>query len=120
MGGESPIFSKVYLFLLWLLNHTEHFPKSERFRMAKRLEDSAYRLHELLIIAARTDRTVEQLTQADIELDKLRHYLRLSMDRNLTSLRQYEHASRMLVEIGKLLGGWIKKEKASTGQKPEV
>jgi hypothetical protein len=28
----SPIFAKTYDFLLWLLNTTEKFPKSERFR----------------------------------------------------------------------------------------
>jgi len=51
---QSPIFSKTTDFLLWLLQHTEKFPKSERFRMAKRLEDTAFGFYELLIEATRS------------------------------------------------------------------
>jgi hypothetical protein len=53
------------------------------------------------------------LLQADVEVDKLRHYVRLAADPQLKLLtpRQYEHASRMMVEVGKLVGGWINKVK---------
>lgn len=108
-GAASPIFSKTYDFILWLLNHTEKFPKSERFRMAKRLEDTAFEFYELLIAAARrTQRKRQLLLQADLVLDKLRLYVRLSHARRLTSLAQYEYAAAALVEIGRLLGGWLK------------
>ena len=105
---SSPIFSKTYDFLLWLLQHTEKYPKSERFRMARRLEDCAFLLHETLIEAAQTGDCPQKLNTADISLIKLKHYLRLSHDRKLMSLNQYEHAAKMLVEIGKLLGGWLR------------
>lgn len=109
-GGASPIFSKTYDFILWLLNHTEKFPKSERFRMAKRLEDTAFEFYDLLITAARsTARKRQVLFQADLSLDKLRLYVRLTHARKLTSQAQYEYAAAALVEIGKLLGGWLKK-----------
>jgi hypothetical protein len=48
------------------------------------------------------------LLEADAELDKLRLYVRMSHARNLITMDQYEHAARLLVEIGKLLGGWLK------------
>lgn len=108
-SGQSPIFSKTYDFLLWMLNHTEKFPKSERFRMAKRLEDSAYGFYDLLVQASRGKDKRSALANADLELNKLRLYMRLSRDRGLTQPRQYEHAARLLTEIGKLLGGWLKK-----------
>jgi len=112
----SPIFSKTYDFILWLLNHTEKFPKSERFRMAKRLEDTAFEFYELLITAARsTQRKRQILLQADLVLDKLRLYVRLSQARKLTSQAQYEYAAAALVEIGKLLGGWLKKTGGTIG-----
>jgi hypothetical protein len=41
-------------------------------------------------------------------LDKLRLYLRLAHQRQLTSHQQYLFAAESLTEIGKLLGGWIK------------
>ena len=104
---QSPIFSKTYDFILWLLNHTEKFPKSERFRMGKRIEDTAFRFYETLIAATRS-RTRERLLSADLELDKLRLFLRLSHARHLTNRDQYHFAAACLVEIGKLLGGWLK------------
>ena len=106
---QSPIFTRTSDFILWLLNHTEKFPKSERFRMAKRLEDSVFSFYDLLIEATRsTKRKRELLIRADVELEKLRLYVRMSQQRKLTSLSQYHFASGALVEIGKLLGGWLK------------
>lgn len=106
---QSPIFTRTTDFIIWLLNHTEKFPKSERFRMAKRLEDSIFSFYELLIEATRsTKRKRQLLVQADVELEKLRLYIRMSQQRKLTSISQYHFAAGTLVEIGKLLGGWLK------------
>lgn len=118
-SASSPIFNRTYDFILWLLNHTEQFPKSERFRMAKRLEDTAFEFYELLITAARsTARKRQLLLQADLVLDKWRLYMRLSHARKLTNTAQYQYAAAALVEIGKLLGGWLKKTpEAQSGRK---
>lgn len=106
---QSPLFARTSDFILWLLNHTEKFPKNERFRMAKRLEDSVFAFYELLIEATRTTKRKRRLLiKADIELEKLRLYVRMSQQRKLTSFSQYRFASGALVEIGKLLGGWLK------------
>lgn len=112
--NQSPIFSKTYDFILWLLNHTEKFPKSERFRMGKRIEDAAFSFYETLILATRSGRTRSLLLSADLELDKLRLFMRLSHARKLTSAEQYAFAAERLVEIGRLLGGWLKTT-AATG-----
>ena len=103
---QSPIFSKTYDFTLWLLNHTEKYPKSERFRMARRLEDAVFDLHERFLRAARSKNPAVHLDEADLLLDKLRYYVRLSHQRKLMAMNQYEFAAKSLVEIGKLLGGW--------------
>lgn len=106
---ESPIFTRTSDFMLWLLNHTEKFPKNERFRMAKRLEDSAFKFYELLIETTRTTKRKRQfLIKADIELEKLRLFVRMSQQKKLTSHSQYRFISGALIEIGKLLGGWLK------------
>ena len=105
---QSPIFSKTSDFILWLLQHTEKFPKSERFRLAKRIEDSAFDFYESLIRAVKSQHKRRVLLEADLELDKLRLYVRLAHARQLTSHQQYGHAAAALTEIGKLLGGWIK------------
>lgn len=105
---ELPIFTKTYDFLLWLQNHVDKFPKNERFRTAKRLEDSAFLFYELLMEAVYSKNTREFLLKSDFELKKIRFYLRNSHDRGWTKIKQYEYASIALMEIGKLLGGWLK------------
>lgn len=106
---QSPIFTRTSDLIIWLLDHTGKFPKSERFRMAKRLEDSVFSFYELLIEATRsTKRKRQLLIQADVELEKLRLYIRMSQQRKLTNISQYHFAAGVLVEIGKLLGGWLK------------
>ena len=50
---------------------------------------------------------LRHLRAADLHLDKLRFYLRLIAHWHWLSQGQYEHVSRMVAEIGRLLGGWI-------------
>ncbi|MBV6395969.1 MAG: hypothetical protein HFACDABA_01557 [Anaerolineales bacterium] len=105
---QSPIFAKTSNFLLWMMDHTENFPKSERFRLGKRIEDAAFDFYEELIRAVKGIEKRRILLQADLELDKLRLYLRLAHQRKLTNHPQYLFAAESLTEIGKLLGGWLK------------
>lgn len=107
---ESPIFSRSYALLLWLLPATVRFPRHQRFVLAGALQRSALHLHERLIEAAHVEGAARRahLTNADVELDKVRHLLRLCRDLDLLSNGQYEHAARQVAEIGRLLGGWQK------------
>ena len=50
----------------------------------------------------------DRLSQADASLNKLRLYLRLAHHWHWLSAGQYEHVSRMVAEIGRLLGGWMR------------
>jgi four helix bundle protein len=106
---ESPIFSKTFDLLEWLLPATMKFPQSQRFVLAKRVQDAAFNFYEAITAAALSTRKRQHLEQADIELQRLRLYIRLSHQLEFLSMGQYEHVSKMIVEIGKLLGGWQKK-----------
>ena len=66
--------------------------------------------HELLIRARKMRPNRSELVEADVELEKLRLHLRLAHEMRLLNGGQYEHASRSLVEIGRLLGGWLKRD----------
>jgi len=78
--------------------------------MAKRVEEAVLEFYDLLLLAVKKggDRK-SVLNRASFELERLKHYLRLCRDLNILSIRQYEFSSREIVEIGKLLGGWLKK-----------
>jgi len=111
--NQSPIFARTYDFLAWLIPLTVKFPRHQRFVMAAALQRETLRFQELLIEAAHQKKPGDVLTAADAELDKVRTHLRLSLDMGLVQPGQYEHAARLLTEIGKLLGGWMKTLQAS-------
>ena len=106
---ESPIFIKTYDMLAWLLPTTSKYPRDQRFVLARRVQDAAFNFYEAITAAGLGVQAGRYLAQADVELQRLRIYIRLSHDLKFISLRQYEHAARMVAEIGRLLGGWRKK-----------
>lgn len=105
----SPIFVKVYDLLAWLIPITMQFPKSQRFVMALRLQNTALDLHELLVAAGKSQRGERRrlLQQADIRLEQLRLHWRLCRTLGLVESGRYEHGARLVDEVGRLLGGWI-------------
>ncbi|MCP4362190.1 MAG: diversity-generating retroelement protein Avd [Chloroflexi bacterium] len=111
--SQSPIFVKTYDLLLWLVPRTTTFPREQRFVMARYVQDVALRFQEYLIEAGTLPKAnrkgkITYLNQADVELTKLRFYLRLCRDLELFDSGQHQHVSRMVDEIGRLLGGWFK------------
>jgi hypothetical protein len=114
---ESPIFSKTFDLLAWLIPMTDKFPKSLRFVLARRVQDAAFNFYEAITAVSLSTHKRQHLEQADIELQRLRLYLRLSHELKLVSMGQYEHVSRMVVEVGTLLGGW---QKQASGQSAAV
>ena len=110
MTEEMIIFARTYDFITWLLPLTQNFPRSQRFLVTQRLQDAALNFQELLMEAnaLRGSARAEQLRVADVELRKVRLYLRLSQKWGWIKEGQYHHVSAMVAEIGKLLGGWQK------------
>jgi hypothetical protein len=107
---EMPIFTRTFDFLSWLLPMTNHFPRAHRHSFTQRLLDAAFDLREYLEEAnlRRGEARLERLTRADEALAKIRLYLRLAARWEWLSPGQYEHAAKMVAEIGRLLGGWRK------------
>lgn len=104
------IFSQTHELLSWLLPQTERFPKSQRFVVTQRLHAALLDFQEALFDAnVRTGvQRLSYLEAADGHLHKLRLYLRLAQQWGWLSAGQYEHVSRMVAGVGKLLGGWIR------------
>lgn len=111
---QSPIFSKTYDLLRWLLPVTVKFPREHRFVLAAAVQETALHFQERIIEAARAADPRPGLQQADTDLTKLRLYLRLCRDLKLLSPGQYEHVARLVNEVGRLLGGWIKSRGEAT------
>ncbi len=105
-----PIFTRTFDLLSWLLPLSNHFPRAQRFMLTQRLLDAAFDLREHLEAANAVNGRARQelLNQADLDLNRLRTYLRLAAGWNWLTGGQYAHAAGMLAEIGRLLGGWKK------------
>jgi hypothetical protein len=108
--ATTPLFSKTFDFISWLIGVTNHFPRSQRFVVTKRLLDAALDFQELLVDAnaERGKARMGLLDRADAELDKVRLYLRLAFKWEWLSEGQYWHAAQYVSEMGKLLGSWKK------------
>jgi hypothetical protein len=106
---QSPIFARTYDLVKWLIPLTVKFPRHQRFVLATAMQQAALGLQERLIEAVRLPNSANTLRAADVELDKLRFYLRLSHDLGYISLGQQCHAGQVLAEIGRLLGSWQKR-----------
>ena len=107
---QSPVFVRTYDLLLWLLRATAKFPREQRFVLAKAVQETSLRFQENLIEAGLSRGRSRQraLVRADVDLTKLRFYLRLCQDLELITSGQYRHVAEMVSETGRLLGGWRK------------
>ena len=110
---QSPIFVRTYDLLQWLLPHTSGWPRRYRFTLTQELVRAALRFQERLLEASLTDETAKRLEQADVELSKLRLYLRMDYDLHLLSASQYAHGSELIGHVGRRLGAWRDQMSAS-------
>lgn len=110
MTDEMVIFTRTFDLLQWILPRAADFPRPYRNTVSQRLQDAVLDFQEVLFDANAEsgDTRMAHLRQADAQLNKVRLYLRLVFQFQWLSSGQYEHVSKMVAEIGKLLGGWIK------------
>ncbi|MBU2611715.1 MAG: diversity-generating retroelement protein Avd [Chloroflexi bacterium] len=108
--NESPLFTRTYDFLLWLIPQVQKFPRVHRFTLAEHIQNLALEFQDNLVAAGKSagDTRRDLLKEADIQLEQMRHWVRFSRDNDLFTLKQYEHAARLMAEVGRLLGAWLK------------
>jgi hypothetical protein len=104
----SPALERAYQFLAWLIPTLDRFPRRQKFLLGDRIETVALDVLEGLVEATYTRNRGRVLEAVNLKLDKLRFLFRLSTELQLLDQRRYEHASRGIDEIGRLVGGWIK------------
>lgn len=106
---------KIYDMILYGSPALEQFPKSERFLLAADIRSSMYELLRYSIILEKRYYKKNTIEEMDIELDKLRHMVRMAADKRLypnrapcLHFRKYEYWAKLLDEIGKMIGGYKK------------
>jgi len=109
MFQDLAIFEKTYELILWIYPTVNKFPKSQRFVLGQQIENTVLEILKGIIEANQERNKVPYLKQISVNLDKLRILIRLSKDLKFISIRQYQFAAEKINEIGKMLGGWIKR-----------
>jgi hypothetical protein len=105
---EAPIYPATHDLLDWLVPHLEHWPRPQRFLLARQVLDSATGFYRLILRARKVGlpARADALLEADAELEILKALLRLGQERRYMSLAQYEHVARLVGDVGRQLGGW--------------
>jgi hypothetical protein len=94
--------------LLWLIPQLDKFPRSRRFTLGERLEDGLLDVLELLVEAAYTRNKEAPLRRANLRLEVVRHLWRLGHELKAVATRQYEHGAKLIDELGRQIGGWLR------------
>lgn len=102
------VFRKVYEYLFWLRPTTERFTKIHKYSLGVEMQANGLQLLKCVIAANyAVDREV-LISQALVEHELQRVYVRLAFEYKLLSKRQFEFANLRLDEIARLLRGWLK------------
>jgi hypothetical protein len=99
---------RAHALIAWLLPVVARFPKHHRFSLGTRIEARAYAVLEQLVRAAYAERIRKAplLDDANVALELLRHEFRIAFSQRLVSTGQVEHATRLIDEVGRQVGGW--------------
>jgi four helix bundle protein len=112
-GRDVTILPLLYDFILWYMKKVTRFPKAFKYGLGERITNCQLDILERIIESQYSSKKKSHfLRQANIGLEKLRYLIRISKDTNCISLKEYEHSSRQLNEIGKMVGGWEKHSNA--------
>jgi hypothetical protein len=84
------------------------FPKAERFTLVADLKSCMYTSLRLVITANKRYHKKNTLQDLDIEFEMLKSLVRLAKELGFLPFNQYEHWQKLNVEIGRMIGGWIK------------
>jgi hypothetical protein len=102
------IFQTVYDYMKWVIPTVERFPKSQRFNLAAHITNHSILLMDLVIEAQYSRNRLPLLEKLNTILEKLRLFIRMAKELQFLPFSKYESGTKMLVELGRMVGGWKK------------
>jgi len=116
--AEVTLYRK-YIELLKLLNiYLNHFPNHEKYGLSQSIRITAYELFDLITEGQKKYYKKTTLTNLDVKHEQLRMKIYLANELDYfhfkdgkkvskTANDRYLSISKMIDEVGKLIGGWI-------------
>ena len=115
------IQQKIYDMILYAYPALEQMPKSQKSSLAQDMKHCMDRIMRLTISANKKYTKRTTLQELDVEVAALKIYLRIAYDLRYLPSKKYEVWSGMMVEIGKMVGGWIRSQReAAEPPKPDA
>ena len=108
MNQELVILQKIMDMMEYGYLALAQYPKAEKFALVTDIKRSMDTMLERVIEAQKKYFKKTTLQDLDVEIAKLKAYMRLSYTLKFLPTKKYEVWSGMVVEIGKMLGGWLK------------
>lgn len=107
---EPLILQKTYRFYLEIYKHLGNFPKRSRYTLGEKIENCLLDLVETVSLANIQIKNLREpvLHRASAKCELLKILLRLGYDLSLFGDRQYIAMESRVMEIGRMIGGWIK------------
>ena len=108
--GKEPLIiqQKVYDMIMYAYPAIEQFPKSQKFSLAQDMKKCLDSIMRYVIAANKKYTKKTTLQELDIENEALKIYIRMAFELGYLPPKKYEIWSGMAVEVGKMIGGWIK------------
>ncbi len=118
MSRDAPIYIEAFELAVWVAERTAAWDERGRY-LAQPVTESAWNLVRHVALALSFPETrLERLAQVDEDIVSLREGLRLARRLALISPGGLRHAVGRLIIIGRMVGGWTKRSKATMGYRP--
>ncbi len=107
---DIPIFQKTYDLYKSFYTISSSLPKKDRFTIGQKIENIILALIEDIITASQLPKSEKTSTfkKASVRLDVLKVLIRCCKDLKILDNKKYFLFESQILEIGKMLGGWIK------------
>lgn len=107
---DIPLFHKTYDLYKILYKYQARIPKSQRYTLWQECENTTLSILKTIIRVgySQQEARAELLQNLSSQVDLMKVFIRLSKDVGIIDPSQYLELERMLQEIGKMVGGWLK------------
>ncbi len=107
---DIPIFHKVYDLYKLLHSYHNRIPKSQRYTLWQKCENTTLELLEALIETShqKGEDRLRSLYNLSNKLDLLKVLIRLAKETRTIDAKQYLAIQENIQETGRMIGGWIK------------
>ena len=117
---DIPIFKKAYDLYKTFYSYRDGIAKQDRHTIWQRCENVALDILEGILLASQTYKSEKLpiLEKMSLKLNFLRVFLRLMKEVKTIDNKKYTTLERLVDEIGRMLGGWIRSIKTRQRECP--